>query len=114
MCSPQDRLQSRPRLKRVLHFLAVSSAIGMLALTDIFAFAFYYYNTPGPLAEPTTLLFKKGMGFRDIVEDLDDKGIIRHPVFFKVIAIVLGDARKFNAGEYRFTAAISPRLIMDM
>ena len=31
----------------------------------------------------------------------------------KPLPVLLGDARKFKAGEYDFSAAISPRLIMD-
>ena len=101
-------------LKRLRHTLFVIFAISAIALTDFAAYSYYYYNAPGPLAERTTLLFRKGMGFRDIVDDMAEKGVIRNAWLFKILAVALGDARKFNAGEYNFSAAISPRLVMDM
>jgi UPF0755 protein len=101
-------------MKDFTHKLVLSAAvIGLLAL-NFTAYLYYYYSSPGPLAERTTVLFKKGTGFRDIVDQLAEKEVIRHPLFFKGIAVLLGDARKFNAGEYNFSAAISPRLVMDM
>lgn len=74
----------------------------------------YYYDSPGPLAESSNIIFKKGMGFQAIVDHMAEKGVIRHPLLFKVIAAASGDARKFKAGEYAFSAGISPRLVMDM
>ncbi|MGE0753640.1 MAG: endolytic transglycosylase MltG [Alphaproteobacteria bacterium] len=74
----------------------------------------YYYRGAGPLSEPTTIVFKKGMGFEAIVDSMADNNVIRFPLVFKVLAVAMGDARQFKAGEYRFTAAISPKLVMDM
>jgi UPF0755 protein len=104
----------RYSFQQIRHFLLVGAAICAVALLDIAAFTFYYYHAPGPLTEPTTVLFKKGKGFREIVDDLSEKGVIRYPLLFKMVAVTLGDARKFNAGEYKFSAAINPRLVMDM
>lgn len=78
------------------------------------AYGYYYYSSPGPLTERTSVLFKKGTGFRAIVDQMGEAGVIRFPMLFKVIAVLSGDARKFKAGEYNFSAAISPRLIMEM
>ncbi len=77
-------------------------------------YGFHYYNSPGPLAEEKNVLFKKGTGFQQIVDDMEEAGVIRHGLVFKIIAVITGDARRFKAGEYRFTAFTPPRLIMDM
>lgn len=74
----------------------------------------HYYNAPGPLPQPKTVYFKKGTGFLAIVDQLAQEGVIRHPLVFKAVAAVAGDARRFKAGEYHFTSAISPKLVMDM
>lgn len=74
----------------------------------------YYYESAGPLPEPTNIIFRKGMGFQAIVDHMAEKGVIRHPLLFKVIAAATGDGRRFKAGEYAFSAGISPRLVMDM
>ena len=76
--------------------------------------AAWYYTAPGPLSEPKTVLFKHGKGFRDIVDDMAAQGVIRYPLLFKVVAVAVGDARKFKAGEYEFSPAITPKLVMDM
>lgn len=93
----------------ILSFLTLLLALGCLTL-----YSAYYYHSPGPLAEPKTVIFKKGRGFREIVDDLSEAGVIRYPLLFKAVAVTLGDARQFKAGEYEFSAAISPKLIMDM
>jgi UPF0755 protein len=94
--------------------LSVALVALLFLATVTVTYGIYYYNAPGPLAEPTTVVFKKGMGFIEIVNAMSDQGIITNQLAFKAIAVTLGDARKFKAGEYRFSAAISPRLIMDM
>ena len=77
-------------------------------------YTYNYYIAPGPLSERTTVLFKKGTGFVDIVDQMEDAGVINHSLLFKALAVFSGDARRFKAGEYRFSAAISPRLVMEM
>lgn len=86
----------------------------ILTVASVVGFSAYYYIAPGPLSQPQTVLFKRGEGFQAIVDDMGEQGVIRHPLLFKVIAVILGDARKFKAGEYEFSAAISPKLVMDM
>ncbi|NBX02873.1 MAG: endolytic transglycosylase MltG [Alphaproteobacteria bacterium] len=81
---------------------------------SMLAYAAYYYDAPGPLSEPKAVLFKRGMGFEAIVDKMADEGVIRHPLLFKVMAVAVGDARKFKAGEYDFSATITPKLVMDM
>lgn len=91
---------------------------GCIAVVSLFfcigIYSYDYYASPGPLAQRTSVLFKKGTGFRQIVDQMYDAGVIRHPLLFKAIAVISGDARKFKAGEYNFSAAISPRLIMEI
>lgn len=93
-----------------------SSVIVILVMIGAAAAAYtkYYYDAAGPLAEPSNVIFKKGMGFQAIVDHMAEKGVIRHPLLFKAIAAVTGDGRKFKAGEYAFPAGISPRLAMEM
>lgn len=87
----------------------------LLVIIGIFGGYFtYYFSAPGPLAESKSVLFKKGTGFFEIVDQMADAGVIRHRLVFATIAVLSGDARKFKAGEYRFSAAISPRLVMEM
>lgn len=96
--------------RRFAHIVLLTTAL----LLSAFLFVYYYYQSAGPLAEPKTVMFKKGMGFEAIVDHMADEDVIRLPLLFKAIAVIVGDARKFKAGEYEFSAAISPKLVMDM
>lgn len=89
-------------------------ASAALLAVSIMIYSFDYYIGPGPTSEEKTVVFRKGMGFVEIVDKMHDEGVIDHPRLFKAIAVVMGDARKFKAGEYKFSPAISPKLIMDM
>jgi len=93
----------------IRYFGALLVIIGILG-----GYCVYYFSAPGPLAEPKNVLFKKGTGFLEIVEQMEEAGVIRHRHLFTVLAVLSGDARRFKAGEYRFSAAISPRLVMEM
>jgi UPF0755 protein len=99
--------------KRTDKLLKALLASAMLAGGGV-GFVLYDYNAPGPLLEPKNVLFKRGMGFEAIVDRMAEEGIIRYPLLFKVVAVLSGDARKFKAGEYAFTATITPKLVMDM
>lgn len=85
-----------------------------LLAISILVYSYDYYVGPGPVAQEKTVVFKKGMGFLEIVDRMEEEGVIDRPRLFKVIAVLFGDARKFKAGEYKFSPAISPKLIMDM
>ncbi|MFW0777948.1 MAG: endolytic transglycosylase MltG [Rickettsiales bacterium] len=88
--------------------------ISVLLTVCLALYSYHYYTAPGPLSERTTVLFKKGTGFVDIVDKMEEAGVIDHSLLFKALAVFSGDARQFKAGEYRFSAAISPRLVMEM
>lgn len=94
------------------------SLMGFFASAVLAAFvliyANYYYVASGPLSEPKTLLFKRGTGFVEIVDQMNQEGVIRDPLLFKAIAVAVGSARKFKAGEYAFSPGITPKLVMDM
>lgn len=87
---------------------------GIIVLGGILTFSTYYYTAPGPLDQEKTVLFKRGQRFSDIVDTLGEQGVIRYPLLFKAIAAAQGDARKFKAGEYKFSAAITPESVIQM
>jgi UPF0755 protein len=98
----------------MLRRLRIILAALLLAAGLLAAYGYHYYNAPGPLTQETTVLFPRGKGFQAIVDGMEEAGVIRHALLFKAIAVILGDARQFKAGEYRFSPAISPKLVMDM
>src|ERR1700733_13614490 len=85
-----------------------------LAVIGAAAYGFYYYEGNGPLAQEKTVIFQHGEKFQAIASDMAQAGIIDHPEMFEVIAFVTGDYRRFKAGEYHFTATMSPDQVMDV
>jgi UPF0755 protein len=77
-------------------------------------FAWQDYQTPGPLMQEKTVVIPRGVGFRGSVELLANEGIIAHPLFFKVRAAATGNAPALKAGEYLFTAGITPEQVVEM
>jgi UPF0755 protein len=89
----------------------VVAGAGLLALG---IYAWDYYEGAGPKAEASTILFKRGEKFEAIVDQLAENGIITHPKLFEGIAVAVGAARHFKAGEYNFPAAATPRTVMGI
>ncbi len=101
-------------MKKFWYGLLGLSALALASLPLIAMYAWDYYESPGPLAQETTVIFKRGTGFRPIVLRLEEQGVIEHPLIFKGMAALMGQGRRFKAGEYRFPEGASPRLIMEM
>ena len=97
-------------LRKLPYFLGIG---GVLALCFII-YALDYYNSPGPLKAPVNVMFNHGEKFQGIVDDLEQQGVIDHPLLFETIAAALGSGRSFKAGEYNFPANATPHQIMSM
>jgi UPF0755 protein len=87
--------------------LAVLGAVGA-------GYAAYtqYFQKPGPLTTPTTLVIERGMGIRSISLQLAEKRIIEWPMLFAGIARALQSRGSIQAGEYAFSPAMSPEEIL--
>lgn len=74
------------------------------AISGIFAlYVAYFFYALTPVSEDpavTQFVIEKGQGFREIVENLEEKGLIRSEKAFKVYAILSGSASKLKAGNY--------------
>lgn len=86
----------------------------VLSMVAVAATGYYYRQSPGPLAQPETVIIPRGIGFYRTVMALTEHGVIDFPPVFAMLAIVEGKARKFRAGEYLFPAESSPATVMDM
>lgn len=69
---------------------------------------------PGPLKETTTLTFQPGDHFSKIVDTLEQKGVIAHPLMFEVMVFARGESSKFKAGEYVFPDHVPARDVAGM
>jgi UPF0755 protein len=94
---------------------AVAALLGACVLLAIGVYAGWRsYGSPGPLAEPQTLIIARGSTPQDIAEQLGEAGVLRHPALFLIGLELDGRSGELKAGEYRFAANISPREVVDL
>lgn len=92
--------------------LAVSALLAAIGGTG-----YWLYNdlvAPGPLTEPRTIVIPPDTGLSSIAALLRSEGVIRHPSAFELGAILSGRGSALLAGEYEFSAGISPQEAVDM
>ncbi len=87
--------------------------LGIVALA-VFAWGWYSYTAPGPLAEPKVVVVPHGATLRGVAHDLAEAGVIAHPWVFMAGVELESKAGTLKAGEYEFAAAISPRAVGDL
>ncbi|MEI7669557.1 MAG: endolytic transglycosylase MltG, partial [Pseudomonadota bacterium] len=61
------------------------------------------------LEKPVTLVFASGTHFSEMVDKLAENNVIKYPFIFKSIMWLNGKSSRVKAGEYLFSANISPK-----
>ena len=56
------------------------------------------FTGPGPLAEPTTVIIKRGAGLEAIAGRLAEAGVVSEPTILVICAKLTGAARGLKAG----------------
>jgi len=75
----------------------------------------HYSSTPaGETQDFRIMEIQRGLGLGRIARQLSKEGIIREPLKFRLVARIYGYDRRIKAGQYRFSAAMSPLEILDM
>lgn len=72
------------------------------------------YHRPGPLTAAKLVVIPKGAGARAVGAVLAANGVVDNAYLFAAGSYLTGRARGFKAGEYEFTAAISPAGAADL
>ena len=57
---------------------------------------------------------KSGMTLTSVVRDLSQQGVLNKPVYLRVLAKLQGTASNIQAGEYAFSAGLTPAGFLDM
>jgi UPF0755 protein len=97
----------------------LAGGLGILALLLVIAaFAGWrwferWLDRPGPLAAETVLVLPRG-GLEKVAARLEEAGIVEPGWAFVLAARLQGRERTLKAGEYRFTAGITPRAVLDL
>ncbi|MSP67366.1 MAG: endolytic transglycosylase MltG [Alphaproteobacteria bacterium] len=85
--------------------LALAAAAGVLLAAKLL-------DAPGPHTAEVTLVLPKGAGIADLGRRLAAAQVVADPLMFRAGAIMLGVARRLQAGEYRFPPRSSLRQVL--
>lgn len=85
--------------------LLISLAAGSLAW-----YAFTPMSTGA--AYPLDFSVTRGASFKAAARDMDQAGVLRHPLLFEVLARLLGRAQAIKAGSYGLTEPVTPLALL--
>lgn len=82
----------------------------LLALLYLLAawFLFYVDRPVNPDLPVTAVRILPGTGFLQVVDKLQQAGLVRNPPFFYILILTKGAARNLRAGEYEFSGRMTP------
>lgn len=100
-------------MRRLLAVLTVLAAALVIATGGVVLWAQQQFDSPGPLAQPATLVIPKGSGLETIALRLREAGVIAEPRIFMAGALWHGWNKMFKAGEYAFVPGQSPRAVAE-
>lgn len=92
---------------------AVVFAVALLGAGGTLSFAWRVLNSPMPMDEPVWLEVPSGTPLWRVSDDLAERGLLRHPHFFRWYATFTGDATRIHAGEYSLAPGLTPRGLLD-
>ncbi len=99
-------------MKRAVGALAIVVAAAALLAGGVVIWGNETFENPGPLANDTVVVVPRGSGLRTIAGQLEQTGILRYSLLFVAKAKWTGAHRELKAGEYAFSAKISPAAVL--
>lgn len=99
--------------KTFLNIAGLGIAV-ILVLASFFLYQYGQSARPGPLAETKIVLIERGKGVAAIAQKLEDEGVIKSALVFKIKTKLDADKRPLKAGEYEFTKNISLTQAQEM
>lgn len=99
--------------RRFWRYIGAAALFAAAILLAVIAWGVLDFVSPGPLGADKTVIVPRGAHIDAIAQQLGEAGVVAHPLAFEVEAELSGQAPRLKAGEYAFTAAISPRAVLD-
>lgn len=101
-------------VRKFAYIFVTVLGLGVATLAGLAFYGLDYFHSPGPAAADTTVILARGTGVSAIAAQLEQAGVIEHPLLFRGIAAALQISHRFKAGEYAFAAGMSPQAVMQM
>ncbi len=108
---PPDR-RKRPALEAISGFLTFLLVLAVLAGLGV-VYASHSVRLPGPLKNDRAVVIAPGSDSDQIIQQLQDQGVIDSPLLFTLALFVEGDRGKLKAGEYLFKQSASLQDVID-
>ncbi|MBS3810138.1 MAG: endolytic transglycosylase MltG, partial [Desulfobacterales bacterium] len=100
--------------KRVLIIIILIAVILSAAALFVRHMAIYAHSpVNSSLTRSLKVVVEPGQNFRSITADLQEKGLLKHPLKFRIIAGYQNVTTKIKAGEYRLSGTMSPTRILE-
>ncbi|MGD2150409.1 MAG: endolytic transglycosylase MltG, partial [Desulfobacterales bacterium] len=95
----------------IIFILVLVFFVAIAVYVDIFRYA----DKPAS-AEPVqrVIIVKPGQKFNSLSELLNEKGIINHPVKFRLFSRIKGYDKNIKAGEYLLSPTMTPKIILEI
>jgi UPF0755 protein len=100
-------------LRTLLRLLALLIILGIGLAAGATYWGYRQFNAPGPADTEVTVIIERGLGVCAIADRLKAAGIITQPLVFAAGVRIYGEGRPLRAGEYRFSARLSMREVMQ-
>jgi UPF0755 protein len=102
-------------MKKIVVIILTATFVCIVAVTGFYLELLRYAKQPaGESADETVVAVKPGEGFKSISQRLFDAGIIQSPLKFSFLARIKGYDKMVKAGEYQFSARLTPAQILEM
>ena len=102
-------------MKKIVAIILAAIIVCIVAVTGFYLEIVRYAKQPaGENADEKVVAIKPGEGFKSISQRLFDAGIIQSPSKFSFLARIKGYDKRVKAGEYLFSARLTPAKILEM
>ena len=102
-------------MKKIFAIIAIAFLVLFVAAAGLYVSLLKFAEQPaGESAHETIVAIKPGEGFRSISQRLFDAGIINSPFKLSLLARIKGYDKRVKAGEYLFSARLTPAGILEM
>lgn len=98
---------------KILRFVSVVVIAAVLLGGVLAANLWIFVITPSGLNEAKTVVIERGMRVDEILDTLQNNGVIGSAAFFRAYVLLKGNASKIRAGEYVFQPRVTPAQVLD-
>lgn len=97
---------------QVRRFLNIALAFLVTSFVGATIWGISVFQSSGPLGADTDVYFPRGIDLGNISQRLQQSGVIQRADVFQIAVRILGNSRQLKAGEFKFSARVTPHEVM--